>query len=71
MTTHLAPARQEVKPTLFEDDCVLIIFGFGFGTATVESAARNARPGGEPFDRDFINKPFAGFILSLCEIFMV
>ena len=53
ITTHLAPVHQEVKATLFGDDCNPIIFGFGYGTSTVEAATRNARVGGGLSDRDF------------------
>ena len=45
--------HQAVKATLFGDDCIPIIFGFGYGTSTVEAATRNARPGGGTSDRDF------------------
>ena len=56
ITTHLAPVHQEVKATLFGDDCNPIIFGFGYGTSTVEAATRNARTGGADRDFNFVPK---------------
>lgn len=50
ITTHVAPVREEVKATLLGDDCSPIIFGFSYGTSTVEAATKNAKTDA---DRDF------------------
>jgi hypothetical protein len=48
ITTRLQPEDTSVKEALYGEDCVPIIMGFGFGTATAEQAMMEAGP-----DKDF------------------
>ena len=42
--TRLQPADPSVKEVLIGVDCVPIVLGFGFGTATIESAMAKGEP---------------------------
>lgn len=44
ITTQVAPENPAVKPITQGSDCSYIVFGFGYGTNTIEGAMRNAEP---------------------------
>lgn len=44
ISSRITPENQTVKPMTEGSDCSYIIFGFGFGTNTVEQAMANASP---------------------------
>ena len=44
ISSQITPENQAVKPMTEGSDCSYIIFGFGFGTNTVEQAMANASP---------------------------
>jgi hypothetical protein len=46
ISTRLQPEDTSVKAVLEGSDCVPIILGFGFGTATIEHAKADAQPVG-------------------------
>lgn len=50
ITTRQQPEDTSVKEVLYGEDCALIIFGFGYGTASVEQAMAKGGP-----DKDFAN----------------
>ncbi len=44
ITQHITPENPTVKPISDGSDCSYIIFGFGYGTNTIEAAMANANP---------------------------
>ena len=42
VTIQVQPERQDVPAAITGSDCVPMIFGFAFGTATVEAAQRDS-----------------------------
>lgn len=44
ISSRITPENLSVKPMTEGSDCSYIIFGFGFGTNTVEQAMANASP---------------------------
>lgn len=42
VTAHTMPVNPDVKPVIEGSDCVPMIMGFSYGTATVEQAMRDA-----------------------------
>jgi hypothetical protein len=55
ITTRLQPEDTSVKEVLYGEDCVPIILGLGYGSATVENAMAKAGQ-----DKDFLNPPKNG-----------
>ena len=48
ITTRLEPEDTSINEVLQGSDCVSMILGFGFGTATIDRARADARQFGEP-----------------------
>ncbi len=44
ISNQITPNDLAVKPMTEGSDCSYVLFGFGFGTNTVEGAMRNAQP---------------------------
>lgn len=44
ISNQISPDNPTVKPLTEGSDCSYVLFGFGYGTNTVEVAMRNAQP---------------------------